>query len=462
VSTENRLRHQPAPAKINEGFDAVMDSIDRLTDEERAALTLQADQAELGYEAYSLALELLELGHQNQALRWLRTAARYHVTGAQLLLRPRSASPLVYGEAPSAGPHTREDKLGGCVLMPSTVTATSPSLTHPSASPSLSPTAQRIVLGTELRQLRETRKITMKQAARTSRCPMSTLSRIERGTTAPKPEHLEQLLTLYGVNDLEERHRFLDALRRANGRSWWEEYSDITPGWLQTLFDLERSACLVKTFEARVVPGLLQTAEYARAIIRVGNPRASDQEIDRRVQLRMKRQQILHTADAPRLWALLDESVLRRQVGGSAVMREQLRHLMQMSQMPNVTLQILPLQADVHVDIGAPVTILQFAEPALPDVIYLEQLSGATYLSSGHDSDNYRRLMDQLATVAEKPHHTEEIVHGILERAGTAYVRMVPDADRRVYTEFMEQLSADAPPPNFTAEILDDLIAACS
>ncbi|WP_208885096.1 helix-turn-helix domain-containing protein [Streptomyces sp. PBH53] len=462
MSTENRLRRQPVPDGSSEGFDAVMDSIDRLTDEERAALTLQADQAELGYEAYALALDLLELGHQDRALRWLRTAARYHVTGAQLLLRPRSMSPVVYDEVPSAGSRAREQKMSDCGPMPPTVTTTSPGITHPSASSPLTPTAQRIVLGTELRELRRTRQITMNQAARTTRCSLSALSRIEQGMSVPKSGLLERLLTLYGVDDPEERRRLLNALYMANERSWWDEYSDIMPVWLQTLFDLERSACLIKTFEARVVPGLLQTAEYARAITRVGNPWASDQEIDRRVQLRIKRQRLLQTADAPKLWALLDESVLRRQVGGSTVMRDQLRHLMRMSQRPNVTLQILPLQAYVHPDISAPVTVLQFAEPALPDVVYLEQLSGATYLSSSHASDSYRRLMDQLTVAAEKPHHTEDILYGILDRAGTAQVSTVPDADTRVYTEFMERISADAPPPKFTEEILGDLIAACS
>ncbi|MFF0967202.1 helix-turn-helix domain-containing protein [Streptomyces sp. NPDC003703] len=462
MSTEDRLRHQAALDGADDGFDAVMDSIDRLTDEQRAALALQADQAELGYQAYALGLEHLELGHRDQALRWLRTAARYHVTGAELLLRPRSAPAVVYDGAPRADARAQKQEETDRGPVRQSVPVALPALTRPTTPSPLTPTAQRMLLGVALRELRQARQLTIEQAARTTRCSMSQISRIERGVSVPVPERLEELLTLYGVDDPKDRCRLLEVRRMADEKSWWHEYSDITPEWLQTLFDLERSASLIKTFEARIVPGLLQTAEYTKAITRVGYPMATDQDISLRVGLRMKRQQFLHTPEAPKLVALLDESVLHRQVGGAAVMREQLQHLVQMSQRPNITLRILPLQANYHADIGAPLTVMQFAEPALPDVVYLEQLSGATYIRSGHASDSYGRLMDQLASAAEKPEHTKNFLHRFLERAGKARLSTVPDAEAKAYTEVMDRLSAEAPPPKYTEEILDDLITACS
>ncbi|MEV0634386.1 helix-turn-helix transcriptional regulator [Streptomyces sp. NPDC050619] len=464
MSTEDQHR-QSVPDGSGDGFDAIIDSIDRLTDEERAALALQADQAELGHEAYALGLEHLALGHQEQALRWLRTAARYHVTGAQRALgQPRSASARNEATAndeaaPPADPRAREPEAADRGPGRPAGAAASPAGVRRPARPALTPTAHRMVLGTLLRELRRVRQVTLEQAARTIPCSLSRISRMERGAGLPKLEELEQLLTLYGVDEPEERRRLLDAWYGANEKSWWDEYGDITPPWLRTLFDLERSAYLIKTFEVQFVPGLLQTAHYARAVIRTGHPTATDQDIDRQVRLRMERQQLLHTADAPKLWAVIDESALRRQVGGSTVMREQLEHLMRMSDLPNVTLQILPLRTGVHADVGAPVTILRFAEPALSDVVYLEQLSGSVYLSSGDDGNGYRSLMDQLATAAEEPRHTADILCRILERAGTARGSTVPDADTGAYTRFMERLTAEAPHPNSTEEILDNLIA---
>ncbi|MEU2955938.1 DUF5753 domain-containing protein [Streptomyces xanthochromogenes] len=207
---------------------------------------------------------------------------------------------------------------------------------------------------------------------------------------------------------------------------------------------------------------MLQTPGYARAVTRMGNPPATEQEIDRRVQLRMERQQVLHTADAPRLWAVMDESALRRQVGGSDVMREQLEHLLRMSNLPNITLQILPLQDAVPAATGAPVTLLRFAEPVLSDVVYLEQLSGAVYLSRRDDGDRYWRLMDELATAAQEPDRTAAILCRILDLAGTERGSTVPDEDTGTYTRFMERLTAKALHPNRTEEVLGSLIANSS
>ncbi|MFJ9637559.1 helix-turn-helix domain-containing protein [Streptomyces sp. NPDC101178] len=460
MSTENRLL-QPAPGASSDGFDAVMDSIDSLTDDERAALALQADQAQLGHEAYALGLELLALDRREQALHWLRTAARYQVTGAQLTLRPRNAPAMTEQDAPRERAHTqgREAEAGGTVR-PSD-SAVSPAASAPSAGSAPEPHVQQLILGALLRDLRIRRNLTLRQVALSTLCSVAGLSRFERGDRLPQREQLDGMLTLYGVDSLDERRRILKTWQAADRPSWWHEYRDIMPPWLQSLFDLERSADLIKTFEARIVPGLLQTPEYAKAIMRTGMDGGSDQEIDRRVQLRMKRQQLLHAADGPKLWAILDESVLRRQVGGSAVMGEQLRHLVDMASRPNLTIQVLPMDAHAYGDVGAPVTVMRFAERSLPDVVYLEQLSGGQYLRREDDNERYRHLLNHLAAAAEEPDRTEGILHRILEHADTGPESSAPNADTTPYTSFMEQVADAATPPDHTARILGGYIAAC-
>src|SRR5450755_3986864 len=235
------------------------------------------------------------------------------------------------------------------------------------------PTVQRIVLGAQLRRLREAREITTEQAAEAIRGSHSKISRMEHGRVGFKDRDVSDLLTLYGVTDPGERASLLALAREANTPGWWHTYSDILPAWLEAYVGLEAAASVLRTYEVQLVPGLLQTEEYARALIRQGSA-ASEEEIARRGELRVSRQEILRRPDAPQLWAVVDEGALRRPVGSTEVIRGQLKHLIEVTDHPAVTLQVLPFQVGAHSAMGGPFTILRFAEPDLADVVYIEQL----------------------------------------------------------------------------------------
>ncbi|GAA2770121.1 helix-turn-helix domain-containing protein [Streptomyces showdoensis] len=441
-----------------------MDSIEQLTDHERATVVLQAEQAELGHQAYALGLELLAQGRRDEAKNWLSTAARYHVSGALEELDRDGARAAA---APAAsvipplptGRHLAPlDRDGARAAAAPTASAT-PRLP---ASRRLAPAAQRILLGARLRELRENRGITQTEAALRVHASTATVSRFEHGQPVPgSADKLERLLDLYEVHDPWERNRLLDTLNAAQGESWWHEYNDITPERLRLLFDLEQSADSIQTYEARLVPGLLQTPKYAREILRTGLPLDEEETIDRRVELRMKRQQLLDSIHAPKLHAVLDEGVLLRQVGSRRVMQEQLEHLLRLARWPNVTIQIVPFRAGGVVDIGEPVTILRFAERLLPDIVYTEQLSGAQYISRGDAHSRYQEQLYRLADAAERPHNTESIVHAILGHAETLREAQVRGPDAAVYNGFMERVATEAAPPDLTSGILRDLIASC-
>ncbi|MEV6315719.1 helix-turn-helix transcriptional regulator [Streptomyces sp. NPDC051776] len=265
------------------------------------------------------------------------------------------------------------------------------------------PTALRIVLGTQLRKLREASGVSTKVAAETIRGSHAKISRLELGRVGFKERDVADLLTLYGITDPDERADFLALARQATAPGWWHQYSDVLAPWFETHLGLEESASVIRTYQNQYVPGLLQTEEYARAVTQLGNPRASEQEIERRVRLRIARQEILHQSDPPRLWVVLDEAVLRRPIGGPGVMRAQLRRLIEMTQLPHITLQIAPFSLGGVAAAGGPVTILRFQEPDLPDVVYLEQLTSALYLDKRDDVDNYLSVMDRLSAEAERP-----------------------------------------------------------
>ncbi|MEE1838753.1 helix-turn-helix transcriptional regulator [Streptomyces sp. NPDC088190] len=412
-----------------------MDSIARLTGHERAALILQAEQVELGHQAYALGLALRAQGCRGEAKHWLSIAARYHVSGGQ-----------------------EEDDWDG--IRPALVPAPSAD-SRQSAGRRLAPAAQRLLLGVRLRELRQSRGITQTEAARRVQISSAMASRFENGVSVLGADKLEQLLDLYEVHDSRERDRLRDALYAAQERSWWHEYGSITPEWLGRLFDLEQSADLIQTYEARLVPGLLQTPEYARAVLRTGLPLEEEGVIDGRVEQRLKRQQMLDSSHAPRIQAVLDESVLLRQVGGSRVMREQLQRLLLLTKRPNITIQILPFRSGGSLDIGTSVTMLRFAARLLPDIVYTEQLSGTQYLGQGGDRERYRERLYELAAAAELPHEMESIVQEILGEAEALRENQERDPDAAIYNGFMERVAAKAAPPDSTPEILHGLIASC-
>ncbi|MZE76334.1 helix-turn-helix domain-containing protein [Streptomyces xinghaiensis] len=283
-------------------------------------------------------------------------------------------------------------------------------LEHPQGGP----TVLRIVLGTQLRKLREARGVSVKAAAEAIRGSHAKISRLELGRVGCKERDVADLLTLYNVTDEGERQDFLALARRATEPGWWHQYSDILPGWFETHLGLEEAASVIRTYENQFVPGLLQTEGYARAVTYLGHPRAAASEIERRVRLRMTRQELLHRPGAPRLWAVLDEASLRRPLGGNAVMREQIEHLIEMSQRPNIVLQVAPFSIGGVSAAGGPITILRFLEPDLPDIVYLEQLTSALYLDKQEDLDNYLAVMDRLCAEADQPSSTVPFLEKIL------------------------------------------------
>jgi transcriptional regulator with XRE-family HTH domain len=259
----------------------------------------------------------------------------------------------------------------------------------------------RLVLGVRLRRFREAAGVSPEDAGQAIRASRSKISRLEHGRTGFKSRDVADLLTLYGVSDNAERATMLALAGHANAESWWQEYADVVPVWLEHYLDLEWAASLVRTYEVAYVPGLLQTADYARAVLRSGYPGAPEAEIERRVGLRLRRQQVLHRDDPVRLWAVIDETALHRPVGGGAIMKAQIAHLIEASRLPHVNIQVLPLRAGGHAAGGGSVTMLRFSESELPDMVYLEPLLTAIYLSKPEDSAFYRNVLDRLAAQAE-------------------------------------------------------------
>jgi transcriptional regulator with XRE-family HTH domain len=259
----------------------------------------------------------------------------------------------------------------------------------------------RLVLGVRLRRLREAAGVSPEDAGQAIRASRSKISRLENGRTGFKSRDVADLLTLYGVSDDAERATMLALAEHANAGGWWQEYADVVPAWLEHYLGLERTASLIRSYEVAYVPDLLQTADYARAVLRSGHPDAPEAEVERRVELRLRRQQVLHRNDPVRLWAVIDETALRRPVGGSAVMRAQLAHLIEASRLSNINIQVLPFRADGHAVGGSSITMLRFSESELPDVVYLDPLLNAVYLSKPEDTARYRDVLDRLAAQAE-------------------------------------------------------------
>jgi transcriptional regulator with XRE-family HTH domain len=275
------------------------------------------------------------------------------------------------------------------------------------------PTVQRLVLGSQLRKLRERHGITAEQAAETIRGSHSKISRMEHGRVGFKERDVGDLLTLYGVTDNEERAALLHLAREANTPGWWHAYSDILPTWLEAYVGLEAAASILRTYEVQLVPGLLQTEDYARALIRQGSA-VTEEDITRRGELRVSRQEILRRPDAPQLWAVVDEGALRRPIGSPEIVRKQLQYLIEITDHPSVTLQVLPFQVGAHAAMGGPFTILRFAEPDLADVVYIEQLTSALFLDKPVEVDSYVEVMEQLCLQAEPAANTAKLLSKIL------------------------------------------------
>lgn len=275
-----------------------------------------------------------------------------------------------------------------------------------------SPTVLRILLGTQLRRLRTEKGISREDAGYSIRASHAKISRLELGQVSFKQRDVADLLTLYGVTDPGERQQLLDLAKQANAPGWWHKYGDVLPTWFEVYIGLEGAASSIRTYENQFVPGLLQTAGYARAVIELAHEKATRSELDRRVTLRTMRQRRLESGLT--LWAVIDEAVVRRTLGGPDIMRAQIAHLLDVTAERNITVQVMPFDRGGHAAAGGPFSILRFPERELPDVVYMEQLTSALYLDKPADSDHYMEVMDRLSVQAETPRETRRFLERLI------------------------------------------------
>jgi transcriptional regulator with XRE-family HTH domain len=272
-----------------------------------------------------------------------------------------------------------------------------------------------MLLGSQLRRLRESRGITREAAGYSIRASESKISRMELGRVSFKTRDVEDLLTLYGITDETERNSLLSLAKEANVAGWWHSYSDVLPTWFPTYVGLEGAASLIRSYEVQFVHGLLQTEAYAHAVVDRGMKNASVSDIDKRVTLRMERQKYLVSENAPDFHVVIDEAALRRPYGDREVMRGQLQHLIEISERPNVRLQVMPFSFGGHAGESGAFTVLTFPESDLSDVVYLEQLTSALYLDKQEDVTQYEKAMRQLQDDSPGPNESRDVLRGLLQ-----------------------------------------------
>ncbi|WP_432107440.1 helix-turn-helix domain-containing protein [Streptomyces sp. AA1529] len=268
---------------------------------------------------------------------------------------------------------------------------------------------RRILLGSQLRRLREARGVTREAAGYSIRASESKISRMELGRVSFKARDVEDLLTLYGVTDDAERAPLLGLARDSSVAGWWHNFSDVLPGWFQTYVGLEGAASHISTFEVQFVHGLLQTGEYARAVVAAGHRTPlAEEDAERRVALRLERQKLLLGESAPQLVCVLDEAALHRPFGSTAVMEAQLAHLAEVSHQPNVHLHVVPFAIGGHAAEAGAFTLLRFPESDLNDIVYLEQLTSALYLDKRDEVTQYDQVLRRLVDISLSPEDTRE------------------------------------------------------
>ncbi|KPI22223.1 helix-turn-helix domain protein [Actinobacteria bacterium OK074] len=276
------------------------------------------------------------------------------------------------------------------------------------------PTVLRMVLGRRLRHLREQAGVSFEEAARAIDVTALTIRRIEKAEVGLRIPYVKELLAAYGVG-ASEIDDFLSLAREANRPGWWYKYRDVLPEWFSAYVSLESEASVIRLYEPHYVPGLLQTREYATALMRVGFPNKSREDIDRRVTLRLKRQDLLAKPDAPAVWAILEETVLRRPVGGTEVMRAQIAALREALELPKVRLQVMRFGAGAHPGAFGPFHHFRFGFSELPDVVYTESLAGAVYVDRPADVVSYLEVLDRMSVQAEPVSRTRAILDELRE-----------------------------------------------
>jgi transcriptional regulator with XRE-family HTH domain len=287
-------------------------------------------------------------------------------------------------------------------------------VTETQPEPGGGPTVRRMLVGAQLRLLRTDKGLSREQAGEAIRASEWKIHRLENGQVGFKDRDIADLLRFYGVTDPDEVAALVELAREANAPGWWHHYGDILPQWFRAYVDLEAVATLIRAYEGQLVPGLLQTEDYMRAVIGGAYLNDAPEEVEHRVALRVTRQTLLERADGPRLWAVVDEAALRRPVGGPEVIRGQLERLIEATKLPNVTLQILPLTAGAHPAMVGAFSILRFADDELPDVVYLEHLTNAVYLDKREDIDQHLHVMETICVRSKPPDKTVELLDKIL------------------------------------------------
>ncbi|WP_409475042.1 helix-turn-helix domain-containing protein [Streptomyces sp. HC307] len=272
-----------------------------------------------------------------------------------------------------------------------------------------------MILGRQLEELRTRAGLTYEQAGEALGVSHSTIRRMEAAKVARlRLADAEKLLQVYGVTDQQEIDTFLKSVREANKRGWWHTYRDVLPDWFAAYLSLEQAALQIRAYENQFVHGLLQTESYARALLGAGNPHAPAEATERRVALRMRRQELLTRREPPRVWVVMDETVLRWPVGGADVMRAQVDHLIEMNRLPQVTLQIMRFANGPHPAMRAGAFhLFRFRARELPDIVYLNGLVGAVYLDKSDDVVVYREALDRLGAQATPAGKTEALLGAI-------------------------------------------------
>ncbi|WP_156758205.1 helix-turn-helix domain-containing protein [Actinokineospora pegani] len=275
-----------------------------------------------------------------------------------------------------------------------------------------SPTVRRRRLASELRRFREAAALTIDEVGEKLECSASKISRIETGTVGVTPRDVRDMLELYGIEE-DRREALVQLAREARQRGWWHAYNEVFTG---SFVGLEAEATSLHTHQALLIPGLLQTEDYARAVIRASRPGVEEAEIEKRVKGRLERQRLLTDPQPPEYWAVLDEAVLHRATGGPEVMHAQLTRLVEATAMPHVTLQVVPFGAGAHAGMESPFLILGFPEQADPDVVYVENSMSGVYLEEPSDVHRYALIFDHLRAAALRPDDTADMVARAAER----------------------------------------------
>lgn len=264
-----------------------------------------------------------------------------------------------------------------------------------------SPTVKRRRLAAELRRYRETASLTIDDVAERLEWSTAKISRIENARVSVLPRDVKFLLREYGLNDQDEVWDMLLTLsRESRQKGWWQQYGEAVPDWFEVYVGLEAEASTIFAYDAEFVPGILQTEEYAWAIHKAQLPGATNTDIDRLVKVRMARQETLRSSDAPQVWLILNEAVIRRVVGSGTVMQEQLERLIEAATLPNLTLQIIPYSAGAHAAMDGSFSLLGFPEPNDPQIVYIEYHTGALYLERHPEVERYRLMFDHLRASA--------------------------------------------------------------